>query len=383
MNAGSDQKLRWENYFLRSGNEFSKFWEEYLGNKERDVLFVVGLGFDPRMCIASDVILNVGGKGNRDCFLIVFDEGADSPSRKYSGEIASNKSKLTELFNEKGELIEKTIKIFSEDGRRIGSTSAANIFSSAADLSKYTDIVVDISAIPRALYFPIIKKLLQNHDSNKDTSKNPNIHVVVTENPVLDAAIQAEGVDDKANYIHGFGGNIDLESTAQLPRIWMPIIGERREDHMTKIHTLISPVEEICPILPFPGTNPRKGDNLILEYREFLFDKFRHVEPNNIVYAAEQNPFEAYRKIVKTVIQYDHALKPLGGCKIILSALSSKLLSIGALLAAYDLKQKKYSIGVAHVEAQGYTMSGENGMKSEAGRELFSLWLAGEGYDAR
>jgi hypothetical protein len=83
------------------------------------------------------------------------------------------------------------------------------------------------------------------------------------------------------------------------------------------------------------------------------------------------------------VIQYDHALKPLGGCKIILSALSSKLLSIGALLAAYDLKQKNYSIGVAHVEAQGYTMSGKNGMKSEAEGELFSLWIAGEGYDAR
>jgi hypothetical protein len=196
----------------------------------------------------------------------------------------------------------------------------------------------------------------------------------------LDAKIQAEGIDDTANYIHGFGGNIDLVSTAQVPRIWMPIIGERMEDQMTKIHTLISPVEEICPILPFPATNPRKGDDLILEYREFLFDKLR-VEPSNIVYAAEQNPFEAYRKIARTAIQYNDALKSLGGCKVILSSLSSKLLSIGALLAAYDLKQKNYDIGVAHVEAQGYTIMGEYGMESEEVGKLFSLWLAGECYD--
>jgi len=381
MNTGSNQKLRWENYFLRSGNEFSTFWEGYLHKEEHDVLFVVGMGFDPRMCAASEVILNRAGEGKRDCYLIVFDEGPDSPSRRYNEEIDSNKSKLTQTFNGKGDLIEKPIKIFSEDGRRIGSKSAANVFSSKDNLGKYTDIVVDISAIPLGLYFPIIKKLLHLYDSNKTAFNKLNIHVVVAENPALDAAIQAEGVDDKANYIHGFGGNIDLVSTAQVPKIWMPIVGERMEDHMEKIRILISPVEEICPVLPFPATNPRKGDDLILEYREFLFDGL-HVEPNNIVYAAEHNPFEAYRKIAKTAIQYKDALGPLGGCKIILSALSSKLLSIGALLAAYDLKQKNYSIGVAHVEAQGYIMM-EKEMRSNVGGKLFSLWLAGECYDAK
>jgi hypothetical protein len=380
MDPASNKKLRWEDYFLRSSDEFSKFWEEYLGNKERNVLFVVGMGFDPRMCAASEVILNRGGKGKRDCYLIVFDEGPDSPSRRYSEEIVTNRSKLTQIFNGKGDIIEKPVKIFSDDGRRIGSKSAANVFSSEDNLEKYTDIVVDISAIPLGLYFPIIKKLLHLYDSSKTHINNLNIHVVVAENPALDAAIQAEGVDDKANYIHGFGGRIDLVSTAQVPRIWMPILGERMEGQMTKIHTLISPVKDIFPVLPFPATNPRKGDDLILEYRQLLFDTLS-VEPSNIVYAAEHNPFEAYRKIAKTAIQYEGALEPLGGCKIILSALSSKLLSIGALLAAYDLDQKKFSIGVAHVEAQGYIMM-EREMKFDVGGKLFSLWLAGECYDA-
>jgi len=35
------------------------------------------------------------------------------------------------------------------------------------------------------------------------------------------------------------------------------------------------PPDEICPVLPFPALNPRRGDNLVLEYRDLLFDRLR------------------------------------------------------------------------------------------------------------
>ncbi|HHE40170.1 MAG TPA: hypothetical protein ENL10_01560 [Candidatus Cloacimonetes bacterium] len=385
MNNESNKNLRWRDYFLRQGTDFFEFWKRYLNSKEHDVLFVVGLGFDPRTCTAVENILNAGGNGKRDCFLLEFDEGEGSPSKRYEHHTSSNRSKLEKMFNERGEIIRKDIKILSKDGRRIGSRSAANVFSSINDLTNYTDIIVDISATPRALYFPIIGKLLYLYDSNSTDngkSKNLNIHVVVVENPTLDYRIRAEGIDDKANYVHGFGGDVELESTANIPRVWIPIIGEKRDAHMTRIHTLVNNPKEICPVLPFPATNPRRGDDLILEYRELLFDQLR-VEPTNIVYAAEQNPFEVYRKIARTVIQYNKALSPLGGCKVIVSSLSSKLLSIGALLAAYDLKRKGFAIGIAHVGAQGYTMpEGDQITESKCQEELCSLWLAGECYDA-
>lgn len=378
MNNKLNKNLRWGDYFLRKGSEFNTFWKEYLNNEEHNALFVLGLGFDPRMCTAVEVILNVGGNGKRDCFLIVFDEGPASPSRRYEDDVSSNKSKIEGMFTGKGEIIEKSVKMFSDEGRRIGPRNAVNIFSSIDDLVKYTDIVVDISAIPRGLYFPIIGKLLDFYDNTE--SKSLNIHVVVADNPMLDAKIRPESVDDKAEYMHGFSGNIELVSTAEVPRIWMPILGEKRTVHMERIHTLVTPIEEICPVLPSPAINPRRGDDLISEYRELLFEALR-VEPTNIVYAAEQNPFEVYRQIAKTVIQYNRALLPLKGCKTILSALSSKLLSIGALLAAYDLR-REYAIGVAHVEAQGYTMPEEEQIiESKYQEELFSLWLAGECYD--
>jgi hypothetical protein len=385
VNNELNENLRWRDYFLRQGRTFSEFWNEYLNSKEHDVLFVVGLGFDPRMCTAVENILNTGGNGKRDCFLLKFDEGDESPSKRYEHLISSNRSKLEKMFNGKGEIISKDIEMLSKDGRRIGSRSAANVFSGINDLTNYTDIIVDISAIPRALYFPIIGKLLYLYDScstDNNSSKNLNIHVFVVENPTLDSIIQTEGIDDKANYIHAFRGDIELEATANIPRVWIPILGEKRDAHMKRIHTLVNP-KEICPVLPFPATNPRRGDDLLIEYRELLFDRLR-VEPTNIVYAAEQNPFEVYRKITRTVIQYNKALSPLGGCKIILSALSSKLLSIGTLLAAYDLKRNfKIPVGIAHVEAQGHIMSEENEVTdSKDQEELFSIWLAGESYDA-
>jgi len=68
---------------------------------------------------------------------------------------------------------------------------------------------------------------------------------------------------------------------------------------------------------------------------------------------------------------------------IVPKPLSSKLLSIGALLAAYDLKRKGFAIGIAHVGAQGYTMpEGDQITESKCQEELCSLWLAGECYDA-
>jgi len=129
-----------------------------------------------------------------------------------------------------------------------------------------------------------------------------------------------------------------------------------------------------------PALNPRRGDNLVLEYRDLLFDRLR-IEPRNIIYASEWNPFEVYRQIRRTILHYREVLGPLGGCRTVLSALSTKLLSVGALLVAYELKQVKVDVGIAHVGSQGYIMDDDLGAQGpQTHSELFGLWLAGECY---
>ncbi|MCD4677119.1 MAG: hypothetical protein K8S18_14160 [Desulfobacula sp.] len=86
-----------------------------------------------------------------------------------------------------------------------------------------------------------------------------------------------------------------------------------------------------------------------------------------------------YRSIYKTILHYNEVFKPILGCKIAISALSSKLISIGALLAAYESKQTTdLNVGIANVEAQGYQMP-ETVEPNDS--ELFTLWLAGDCYE--
>jgi hypothetical protein len=220
-------------------------------------------------------------------------------------------------------------------------------------------------------YFPLLARILYLLDT--DTSaRTPltNLHAVVAEDPALDSVIREEGVDEKAEFVASFGGGFDEEAT-QTPKIWMPLLGERRTTQFDRIRELVNP-DEICPVLPFPSRNPRRADDIVIDYQQILFDQLR-LDPREFLYASEQNPFEVYRRMRTAVLHYDDVFKLLGGCRVALSALSSKLMSLGALLVAYELKQVGYKIGVAHIECQGYTLEPQ-----APNAELVGLWLAGE-----
>ncbi len=352
------------------------FWESLLKSRNRDILFVVGRGFDPRMCEAVERVLSLGGPGKRDCVIVEFDEGETSPSRLHDELLKQNTDALERMFLGKGAIADKQVKMWSEDGRRrIGSRGAAEVFLSPTDFAGYSDILVDISALPRSLYIPMLAKLLHLVDGLGQTQA-PNLHVLATDNPVLDQEITAEGLNDDAAYIHGFESGIEREATADVPKIWMPILGEGKLGHFDRIYNLVAP-DEIAPIIPFPCMNPRRSDDLILEYRRHIFDTHR-IEPSNFIYVPERNPFGVYREIRSAVQHYSNSLRTLGGCKVVLSALSSKLLSLGALLAAYELKRADHAVGIAHVHSQGYNMRTPPA-RANVG-EIFEVWVAGEPY---
>lgn len=376
----SPDTLRWRDYFLRDGNGFDEFWSPFLAERKRDLLFVLGHGFDTRMCDGIARVLGLGGDGARDVALLAFHEGAESPSRSYLDQRKANGERLEKLLLGRGTIGHKNIKMFSDDNRRIGARSVAQEFSAMAEFRPYTDVVVDISALPRSLYMPLLAKLLSLFDSEPKESEKRNLHVIVSHSPATDLSIVEEGLEESASYLFGFAAAaLESESTSGQPKIWIPVLGMRQQAQLERINHFVAP-DEICPLLPSPAQDPREGDSIMIENRELLFDQLR-VEPRNIIYAAESNPFEVYRQLMRSILHYDRALKPLGGCKVALSALSSKLASIGVLLAAYELGRRdpKVTVGVAHVESQGYRVE-STGMAASA--TLFSMWLSGECYAA-
>ncbi|MBC7297369.1 MAG: hypothetical protein H5T82_00490 [Demequina sp.] len=251
--------LRWRDYFLREGQHFDNFWKPFLAERERNVLFVLGHGFDSRMCDGIERILGLGGDGNRDVILFAFHEGAESASLAHLEQRTANGERLANLVKGRGAIGHRDITMFSEDGRRVGARSVAKEFASSAEFRAYTDVVVDISALPRGLYLPLLAKFLALFDMEQEDGEERNLHVIVSHSPTTDNAIVDEGLEESASYLFGFAAAaLESESTSDQPKIWIPVLGKRQQPQLERIHTLVTP-DEICPLLPSPAQDPREG----------------------------------------------------------------------------------------------------------------------------
>ena len=374
---------RWDTYLMVRGEDFRLMMRDHLSKGSRDVKFFLGKGFDPRMTLGLETMLEAGGAGKRDVTLIEFDEGEESPSKAYRDRVQANVEALRSLVSSDVLLTRRTVNMWSSDNekRRITSRSAEATFSKK-DCEGATDIIVDISSLPRGIFYPVVAKLLHVLDKATATGvATPNLIVLVSENPVLDGLIREDGVDEDADYVHPFRGSAEREATATHPKVWLPILGEGQIVQLTRINELVRP-DEICPVVPSPAMSPRRPDGLVQEYRGLLFDALR-VDPRNFIYASELNPFEAYRQLRRTMLHYAEALKPLGGCRSVVTSVSSKLLSIGALLAVYELKAAKYDVGIAQIECDGYRILDETKLNTSITETTPSaLWLSGEVYAA-
>jgi len=367
-----EKPSQWKEYFLRNGDEAICFWNKYFKSEEKNILFILGQGFDPRMCMGLKILFNLGGTGRRDCVLIELDEGEESTSGEYTAEVSRNREEFEQFIPEEKRKKIKNIKMWSDDRRPIGSTQAANIFDKS-DLINYSDIIIDVSALPRGIYFPIIGKLLT---LIQDNGNSPNLHVIVMENAELDGKIVDGAIDESASYMAKFTGGVDDASKSETPKIWIPILGDHKLSQLNKINQHVLP-NEISPIFPMPSTDPRRLEVLLEQYGKLLFETLR-VDSRNFLFASEQNPFEVYRAIRSVVRNYSQTLEPLGKCRVILSPLSNKLSSIGVLLAAYELKD--LDVGIAHVETKGYRINTDGGMDKIGTNQLFTMWLAGDCY---
>ncbi|GEP94543.1 hypothetical protein [Chitinophaga cymbidii] len=373
--------LRWDPSVLIRGDKTSEFWSSHFNSAQRSVLFILGKGFDVRMNIAIQELIKNCPTIKLECWLIEFDEGTGSNSTKYLKHVQENEKELSTYLTGK-QIVTKKISLWNSKvkgkRKRIGDRQAAQILESYEQIKQFTDIIIDISALPRGVYFSLVGKFLTFID-NYAKDKKPNLFVVVSENADIDSKIKEKGIDEDVGYLHGFGGTLELTSESEEPVIWFPILGEDKAEHLDKAYTHIRP-NEICPVLPFPSKNPRRSDALIKDYYQLLFDRL-NIESQNIMYVPEQNPFEAYIRLTKAIRNYNTSLQALDGCKAVISTFSSKLLSIGSLLTAYELINE-IGVGILNVDSQGYDIDSFDDLKSiKDNSELFVIWLIGEAYE--
>ncbi len=366
--------MRWNPYVIRDDGKFDEFWREHLKVGTRKLLFVVGRGFDLRADAAPARIAGLG-TASLQAWVLGYQNGQpDSPLRQER--IAANMKRFGEIFGDG--LTPIDIRMGSGNSNTT-SRNTKTAVSRPEELAGYTDVIVDISAMPRTVALTAIAQLIAVLDElAKGGKASVNLHVVVAESVDADRHHTGGSLSDVVTSLVGFSGQLTAESSANLPRVWFPVLGEGQLPRLERIRAEVDP-DEICPVIPFPSRDPRRGDSLIEEYRALLFDDLR-VEPSNIIYASEYNPFEAYRQLYGAIDRYRDALREMGGCKVFVSPLSSKLLSVGALLACYDHKSQSsgpdpVNVGIPYLESATY---GDPIDLEGSPVALYSLWLRGE-----
>lgn len=381
--------MRWHDYILtKHTDECETFWSRYLTEGKRDVLYILGIGFDPRTLHGIQTLFATAGQGSRDAILLRYYQNEAEKLKPAIESVAQHQEAVIALIDSKnGNHKVCDLIVRSEDDRSIASIKAYEIIDKISSICKYSDIVVDISAMPRAIFIPLLNKLLQLIDEYNDSGKGLiNLHVHVSENFMLDSKIEDDGTEQSAEFIHGLSIR-DVANTQDFKEIWIAVLGERQLSQFSRIKESIRPVST-CIVLPFPSNSLRRGDDLLVYYRDKLLND-EDFDVKNIIYADEQNPFQVYRLLKKAIGRYNESFNLVGGCKIILSSLSSKLLTVGAFLAVYETKKleqtegyKKLRIGIKHVESISHKFdharAKQEGILEES--QLFHLWIAGLPY---
>lgn len=383
-------------YFMAQGkDDFVKFWGKYL-TSERSVLYILALGFDPRTPYCVGMLNDAAPKSDIRYRVIRYDEGG-------KGEGVDAYARSLQVRNEEAiaraipESRREDVRVrMGQGGDQATAVDALRNCARDEDFERYTDIVVDISAMPPDVYFPALKKILSCARSavpgvGAASSADPgprsggaaptqSVYVVASENAELDSVITPAGLGEQSSYMHALSGGLQLESQRHRPKVWIPVLGGGRESQLKKIYQDVQP-DAAAPVLPHPSADPYRAQKILLAYREILFDSLG-MDSAGFVYAHEANPFETCRRISDTATRYSKSFGILGGCHVVLSPLSNKMQGLGCLMAAMDLGAGGQSTGIAYVENNLYRLGAGGAEIDEMSRRSVPVVaaLSGECY---
>lgn len=353
---------RWDNCVEHRGAEVIPFLDNYFGHQDRRTLFIAGAGFDPRAAaIATEL-----AKYSKQIEGFFIREERPNPGPELVERADQNVQRLVTAIRKHKV---HGIDIFGTDNAVIGGRRVVEAVRKL-DFGTMTDVVVDVSALSVGISFPLIRFL---HERTSDAGGPRNLHLFVLADPQLDESIVPEA-GDTAGYVHGFKGEISLYENASTARLWLPQLAHGRNIALQRVYEFVQP-HDTCVVLPFPSSNPRTADELAEAYLHEL-DNAWNVDTRNVVYAAEDNPLDLYRTILRIDDIRRSVFENYGGSKVILTPMGSKVLALGAMMAALER-----DLPVAHLESIGYSFSGVPAVgETKEEQEFMHLWLDGEVY---
>ena len=365
-----DQEIKdkWNDYVMFGGHdEISEFFKHYYERRKGHLLFIIGKGFDPRMNNILQLLLATETSIKLTCLLVDF---PSSEVSEYQDFIDKNIAEFVNLSEGHFDIL--PISASFSEGTTKGNLLLRKKLETIS-FSDYSDIILDVSSLPKAVYFNIVKYVCE---IIKD-DQHSNVFVAASENVKIDESIQ-EARGDEVEPILGFMADWNRTSMMNKNRVMICLLGEGKQDVLSDLFAKDN-VSDVYPVLPFPSENPRRNDDLLLEYSRFLSKESR-VEPQNIIFAHESNPFELYRILSRFKREYGATLRLIPEDVVYhVAILTSKLLSIGALLFGLENPE---DVLIYDISAVDYTIIDKGNLFIlNKDSKPYLMWIKGEAYD--
>jgi len=350
------------NYYVQ--DRLTDFWKKH-DKGRRKVLFICGIGFNPRCIPALKAMVKVIGA--ESSITVLCARLINNMDENFVNNYKDSLECLDTIRKEadgvpNGYRYEIEVNLFNNEERQIGDEMLIREFDEAVgiELNRYTDIVIDISIFPRSMMFTLIGHLWKYRVAGQ------NLFAVRTQTPESGRATSKEFID--ISYIRG-----DRHYRRKGDQVWVPILSDEI-DRMDVVYDFLKPVD-VFPLVPFPDRDLRRGDSLLSKYRDTIFGKWQ-VPFKNIMYASGSVPWDVFRKLSDFAVLHAET-KP--DSSLVVSMMAGRAISLGALVAAL-----KHDLYICHVQPADYVLSEEmrNKILSECGRaEPDIYWLAGSLYD--
>lgn len=359
------KKKSWPYYYYIQ-DTFVSFWNK-LGIEKRNVLFIFGMGFDPRCIPGLRHVFSTFKRGaavSTCCarFTNLFDEQLDENRKNTFDCLQQSRYFTNAMSGSDFQHNEIEVNMFSVRREFIGDIILIEEFKECYEQSfdSYTDIIVDISTFPRSLVYSLLGFLWTRR------RRKQNLFAILTE--VASSYVIEEYDYTPPTFMLGKTPVIEPNET-----LWIPVLGGRIE-RFEHIHNFLNP-SDIFPIIPFTSSNPRGGDDILLSSRVPLFEKWK-VPFQNVMHASGDIPFDVYRKIIDIV---NERRKISADISIVVSALSGRSLSLGVLLAALT-----ENLAVCHAQPISFKVSSldRDRIKQECESVIPMIyWLDGQLYE--
>jgi len=387
--------MLWQQYVLRRGSHVHDMWDSLFEGRPIRLLYIAGRGFDVRAESVMRSFVEAMTTSKRTVssavlLLISFSHYRLSDELKEQTEL--NATSFQQLFQSLGSITTVSIGSSTDSEEDVSASNALRTGTEQVlnQVTDQTDIVLDASSLPRVVYLALLTGLLQKLIPDKGApnalwANGVNLQVLVAEDAALDGHIQSEDPSNDLVLIPGFSSVLHAESVQDWPLVWFPILGANRVSQLQKVMDAAIPsFAEICPILPHPSRDLRLADRLLVDYKKPLFDA-RQTPTGNILYVHEAHPFEAYRQILGAMHRYRQSMQILGGCRLVVTPLASKLITVGAGLACFEMRpgsmNENYGVAIPYAEPTRYVAS--PAVLRASRPEMCSLLLTGNAYDLR